>query len=342
MQPEQIAILIVGIFLFLYGIFGAIDFGASFWSMIYIRRHTEAGMIANRFLSPTWEVTNTFLVLLVVAFVSFFPKAAFTFGTVLLVPVSIVLLLISLRSAFMVFAYSVHGYQHTLRIISGIAGFFIPILLISALPVTQGAFIAKQHGLEMLLFQRWLGSPSTYYYMLFGLTSELFLSSLFLADYAREAGKEETYQLYRRNAIIFGPVTLIAAVTTLMVLEPEASWFIQNLKAQSDWYILSILFYLVGYGALWWPASGRESIGKPRIAVLFIVLQYLIASYAYGTAHLPYLVYPYMTVFSGFTSTATFHSLIWVYIGGLAILLPGFYIFWLLFLKDKRYLRQGD
>ncbi len=342
MPAEQIAILIVAIFLFLYGIFGAIDFGASFWSMIYLRKHTEAGAIANRFLSPTWEVTNTFLVLFVVAFYSFFPKAAFTFGTVLLVPVSIVLILISLRSALMVFAYSVEGYRHTLRIISGIAGFFIPILLISALPVTQGAFIAMLNGTETLLFSKWLSSPSTYYYMSFGLTSELFLSSLFLADYAREAGKEKIYQLYRHNAIIFGPITLIAAITTLLVLEPEASWFLTNLKAQGEWYILSILFYLIGYGALWWPASGKESIGKPRVSVLFVVIQYLIASYAYGTAHLPYLVYPFTTVTSGFTGIVTFRSLIWVYLVGLAVLLPGFYVFWRLFLKDKRYLRQGE
>jgi cytochrome d ubiquinol oxidase subunit II len=339
---EQIAILIVGVFLFLYGIFGAIDFGASFWSMVFLRRNTEAGLIANRFLSPSWEVTNTFLVLLVVSFVSFFPKAAFTLGTVLLVPVSIVLVLISLRSAFMVFAHNLHSYQHTLRIISGVAGILIPILLISTLPITQGAFITIKDGTETLLFFKWLSHFSTYYYMLFGLTSELFLSSLFLADYAREAGKEETYQLYRRYAMLLGPITLISAIITLFVLEPEANWLLDNLKAQGEWFLLAILFYLVGYGSLWWPDPKNESIGKPRIAVLLIVFQYGIASYAYATAHMPYIVFPYMTITSGFTGEVTFRALFWVYVVGLAILLPGFYLFWRLFLKDKRYLRQEE
>lgn len=342
MLPEVIASFIVGIFLFVYAIMGAIDFGSSFWSMFYIRRHTDAGVIANRFLSPTWEVTNTFLVLLVVSFVSFFPKAAFTLGTVLLVPVSIVLILISLRSAFMVFAYSVQSYQQTLRIISGIAGLFIPILLISALPVTQGPFIALKNGVETLLTMKWLTSISTYYYMLFGLTSELFLSSLFLADYAKEAGKEETYRVYRRNAIIVGPATLFSAILTILVLEPESKWLLDNLFKQSEWFLLSILFYLIGYSSLWWPDAKKDSTGKPRVAVLLIVVQYMIASYAYASAHMPYIVYPYMTITTGFTGEVTFRALFWVYVVGLAVLVPGFYLFWRLFMKDRRYLRQEE
>jgi cytochrome d ubiquinol oxidase subunit II len=99
MLPEVIASFIVGIFLFVYAIFGAIDFGASFWAMVYLRRNTKAGDIADRFLSPTWEVTNTFLVLLVVSFVGFYPYAAFILGTILLVPVSLVLVLITIRRA---------------------------------------------------------------------------------------------------------------------------------------------------------------------------------------------------------------------------------------------------
>ena len=80
-------------------------FGASFWAMIYNQKRSKAGQVANRFLSPTWEVTNTILVLLVVSMVGFFPKAAYMLGTVLLVPVSIILLLITLRSSFLVLSY---------------------------------------------------------------------------------------------------------------------------------------------------------------------------------------------------------------------------------------------
>lgn len=74
MDDAQIAITILWVFLFIYSIVGSVDFGAGFWAMIYGgRKDTTAGGLANRFLSPSWKVTNVFLVLFVVALVGFFP-----------------------------------------------------------------------------------------------------------------------------------------------------------------------------------------------------------------------------------------------------------------------------
>ncbi|WP_417159807.1 hypothetical protein, partial [Streptococcus pneumoniae] len=101
------------------------------------------------------------------------------------------------------------------RIISGITGLLIPALLITVLPVTEGAYITMSEGKEVLLYGKLLSSPVIYCYMLFGLTSELFLSSLFLADFAREQGSEDAYRIYRRNAIILGPATLVTAIIAL-------------------------------------------------------------------------------------------------------------------------------
>jgi cytochrome d ubiquinol oxidase subunit II len=311
---------------------GSIDFGASFWSMVYSKRYTQAGNIANRFLSPTWEVTNTILVLFVVSFVGFFPKAAYMLGTVLLVPVSLILILISVRSAFMVFAYAVPEYQQALRIVSGITGVLVPALLISALPVTEGGFVEVGDARETLLFGKWLSSPSVYMYMLFGLTSELFLSSLFLADYAKESKDEATFKIYRRNAILFGPITLVVAVITLLALEPEAKWLLHNIRERHWWFILSIIAFVIGYVALW--------LRRSRAAVILVVIQYALATFGYGLAHLPYIVFPHLTVSEAFTNIDTFYSLLGVFTIGLAILLPGFIIFWRLFLKDKKYLQQ--
>ena len=95
----------------------------------------------------------------------------------------LILVLIAVRSTFMVFAYSLPKYQYLLRVISGITGLLIPALLITVLPVTEGAYITMSEGKEVLLYGKLLSSPVIYCYMLFGLTSELFLSSLFLADF---------------------------------------------------------------------------------------------------------------------------------------------------------------
>ena len=66
-------------------------------------------------------------------------KAAFTLATVMFVPVMLILVLVAVRSTFMVFAYSAK-YQYLLRVISGITGLLIPALLITVLPVTEGLY----------------------------------------------------------------------------------------------------------------------------------------------------------------------------------------------------------
>lgn len=103
MTDALLAITVLWGFVFIYAVMATMDFGAGFWSMLYIdRTQTKATNIANRYLSPTWEVTNTFIVALVVAVYSLFPSAAYTLGTVLLIPGSMILLLLALRSAFLV------------------------------------------------------------------------------------------------------------------------------------------------------------------------------------------------------------------------------------------------
>jgi cytochrome bd ubiquinol oxidase subunit II len=341
-QPIEpsIAILAVWVVLYIYSLAGSIDFGASFWAMVHANQETQAGRIANRFLSPTWEVTNTILVLLVVMTIGFFPKAAYMLGNVLIVPVSIILLLITVRSAFMVFAFSVERYRKVLQIVSGLTALFIPALLISALPVTQGGFVQMIQGQAALYFGKWLTSPSIYLYILFGLSSELFLSSLFLADYARESDDDSAYEVYHRYAVLFGPITLLVAVLALYTLEPEAAWLLDRLLRYKMWYVWSIIAFLIGYVSLWWKTKDQK-VGRPRVAMVFVVIQYALATFAYGAAHLPYIVYPYLTVDQAFTQINTFYSLLKVFTIGLAILLPGFVIHWRLFMKDKRYL-EGE
>ncbi|EIT84422.1 cytochrome d ubiquinol oxidase subunit II [Fictibacillus macauensis ZFHKF-1] len=340
MIVEVQAILIIWTFIFIYSIFGSIDFGSGFWALIYNDHRTLAGKMANRFLSPTWEITNVFLVLLVVAFVGFFPKGAFTLGTILLIPVSLILFFLAIRSAFMVFSYSVQGYRKLMFLISGVSGLLIPALLITVLPISQGGFIELVDGKETLLLGKLLASPSLYLYILFGLTSELFLSSLFLGDYSYASKQEGAYRLYRGNALLLGPSTLLAAVLTLLVSQQEASWLIKHLYEQKLWFSLSLASFIIGYVALLLPRKKNTVRGFPRLALLAVIAQYGFASYGYGMAHLPYIVYPRLTIFDAFTATETFYSLLIMYGIGLAILTPGFYIFWRLFLKDRRYLQQ--
>ncbi|MEW9668670.1 cytochrome d ubiquinol oxidase subunit II [Ammoniphilus sp. 3BR4] len=339
---ELIAVSVLWGFVFIYAVMATMDFGAGFWSMVYINREkTNATNISNRYLSPTWKVTNVFIVGIVVALISFFPGATFTLGTVLLVPGSLILLLLSIRSGFLVFSHIADDYRKILTYISGISGLLIPGLLIAVLPITHGGYIETINGVEQLQLGVLFSSPQTYAFIFFAISSTLFLSSLLLADYSNVADEPEAYGVYRRDAVILGPIVLFTTFLIMLTMEAEADWLYTNLMKYFPLLLSSIFIFLIGYSALFIPSGVRKGVkGRPRIAVIAVVTQYLLASYAYGRAHLPYLVYPLVTIESGFTHPATFRAVFISYIVGFVILFPGFIYFWRLFMNDRRYIRQ--
>jgi cytochrome d ubiquinol oxidase subunit II len=343
MDNATVAISILWAFIFAYAILGSVDFGAGFWALMFDRRSgTRAAQIANRYLSPSWEVTNVFLVLIAVALVGFFPRAAFWFGSLLLVPVSLVLLLLTIRSSFMVYSYSTKRFSRPLRWVSGLTGVLIPGLLLSVLPVSLGGFVeVSPEGHPTLLFGKLLASPTEYAHLAFGISSELFLAALFLSDYSHEADETSTYLIYRKAAILLGPLTLLTAVLATYTMAPEASWIVERIGGQWPWFLASIVSFAIGYGALWIKHK-QGAPGQPRVAVTFVIGQYFLASIGYGIAHLPYILHPHLTIGQAITNDAAFRSLLVSYAIGVAILAPGFYLFWRLFLKDKKYISQGD
>ncbi|WP_082235658.1 cytochrome d ubiquinol oxidase subunit II [Halobacillus massiliensis] len=342
MEASTLAITLLWSLLFVYSMLGSMDFGAGFWGMVYTHNsRTSAANIANRFLSPTWEVTNVFLVLFVVSLVTFFPFATNTLSSLLLIPVGLGLVLLTIRTTFMVFASHTSRYREILRITSGVTGLVIPALLVSVLPITLGGFSEMRNdGTEQLLYGKLLTHPTLYTHIAFGLTTELFISAVFLMDYAKEAKDWSAYHTYRKHSLWLGPVSIIIAVLTIGSMPAEASWLIDNIKATPIWFGLSIAFFLLGYGSLFIKKNGVR--GFSRAAMVFIIIQYGIAIYAYGSAHLPYLIYPELTIESSFTNTTVFYKMLIVYGVGFSILIPAFYLFWRLFLKDQRYLKQQE
>ena len=341
MLNAYLAITVLWGFVFIYAVMATMDFGAGFWSMVYFNREkTKATNIANRYLSPTWEVTNTFIVALVVAVYSMFPNGAYTLGTILLIPGSLILLLLSIRSAFLVFSHIADEYEKPLTYISGITGIIIPGLLISVLPITHGKYVDFSAYKQTLDLTGLFTSPNEYAFFGFAITSTLFLSSLLLADYSKASEEYEAYNVYRRDAIIIGPISLLMAFLIMLTLRQEAGWIFHKMMNDLPLLFLSLGCFLVGGIGLFFP-SGKQNIkGRPRVAVIAITVQYLVASYVYGKAHLPYIVYPEVTIHSAFTDPKSFRAVFFSYVAGFVILFPGFIYFWSLFMNDKRYLKR--
>src|SRR5689334_3705475 len=101
MDKLTLAFTALWTFLFLYSLLAAIDFGAGFlfWWAGLTGRNIAARQVIMRYLSPVWETTNVFLVFFIVGLVGYFPRAAATYGVLLLVPAGIALMLLIVRGA---------------------------------------------------------------------------------------------------------------------------------------------------------------------------------------------------------------------------------------------------
>src|SRR5688572_19624109 len=91
-----------------YVLFGGADFGGGVWDLLATgtRRERQRALIANA-IGPIWEANHVWLIVVVVLLFVCFPPAFAAFGTVLHIPLSLMLVGIVLRgSAFVFRAYS--------------------------------------------------------------------------------------------------------------------------------------------------------------------------------------------------------------------------------------------
>src|SRR5699024_11387597 len=93
---------------------------------ILTKQDKKINHLIGRYLNPVWEVTNVFFVFFFVGMVGFFPDTAKYFGTVLLLPASIALILLTIRGSF--YAFENYGPDSKLIWLAmyGLAGLFIP------------------------------------------------------------------------------------------------------------------------------------------------------------------------------------------------------------------------
>jgi cytochrome d ubiquinol oxidase subunit II len=324
---------------FVYAMAGSVDFGATFWQLVCAETgEREAEQVARRYVSPLWEATNVFLVLIAVALVGFFPNAAYAYGTVLLVPGSLILVLLALRGSFLAYGHAGSASPALVRWVTGVTAVLLPALLVSVLPISQGGFVHRVGGTYTLDGAALLRSPTFWAHLVFGLSAGLFISSTFLADYAASAGTEAAYRAFRRRALRTGPLMIGAGVAALFVI-PADPWLQLRLQAEWPWFVGSLVAFLLAYAVLLGPDRPRLAPARPRWAVVFAGVQFALADVAYGLAHAPYLLYPFLPTAAAFSNPAMFAAILRVTLVGMAVVIPGFVWLWRLFVLDPRYTR---
>ncbi|MFC5541674.1 MAG: cytochrome d ubiquinol oxidase subunit II [Bacilli bacterium] len=332
MSLEVLGIIVLWIFLFGYVIVASIDFGAGFfnaYSLLTGRSHILSNII-QRYLSPVWEVTNVFLVFFFVGIVGFFPKTAFYYGTVLLVPVSIAIILLAIRGSYYAFeSYGSRGHKGY-AFAYGVSGLLIPSSLSVVLTISEGGFVEIVDGSPVLDYWALFTSPLTWSIVLLSIASVLYISAVFLTWYAWKAQDLNASELMRKYALTWsGPLMLMAAAIIIQMQEHNPDRF-QNMISIWPMFGVSAILFLLTVWLLW----KKRGLG---LSVGLLILQFLFAFFAYGISHYPYLLYPYLTIYEGFTNQEMAIALVIAFIAGLCLLIPSLYLIFRLFVFNKEY-----
>ncbi|OLN22354.1 cytochrome D ubiquinol oxidase subunit II [Domibacillus antri] len=335
MNLELLGITVLWTFLYGYLIVASIDFGAGFFA--YYARLKKKDHIINdlisRYLSPVWEVTNVFFVFFFVGIVGFFPATAYYYGTALLIPGSVAIILIAIRGSF--YAFNNYGSRDSTfyLFLYGATGLLIPASLSTALTISEGGFLSVTDVEVTFLAKELFTSPFSWSVVFLSIVSVLFISATFLTYYADRADDRQARRTLRQFALFWTTPTIVASLLVFMSLQMHNPVHYDKAVTEYWWMFgLSLLCFSV---ASWFIYIGK----RYGTAFIMVMLQFFFAFFGYGASHLPYILYPYITLHENVTNEAMATALVTVFILGLLLLIPSLILLMKLFLFDADYVK---
>lgn len=322
--PDTLA-AILALSLNAYVLFGGADFGGGVWDMLASgpRRNRQREVIAHA-IGPIWEANHVWLILAIVLTFTCFPPVYARLGTVLHIPLTLMLVGIVLRGS--AFTFRTYDSQHDTtqrrwgRIFSS-ASVITPILLgISIGAVASGRVGTDGRGSFVEQYvEPWL-TPFALSVGLLTLALFAFLAAVFLT---LESTDRELCEDFRRRALGTGvAVFLISAL--VLLLSHDAAPLVRSGLMASPWavplHLLTGAAALTVLAALWFR--------RYRLARLAVGLQVSLIFWGWALAQYPFLLPPSFTVAN---TAAPYPTLRWTLIvlaaGGLVLLPSLWYLF---------------
>ncbi len=298
-----------------YFLLASIDFGAGFYHLLSYRvpGGERVRQAVHTYVNPRWEVTNVFLVLIVVAAAAFFPGLVAVLGTVLLIPVSLVVILFVVRGAFLVFEHY-GGERRLFAIVYSVAGLLILPLLSVVLTLIIDNPVTVQGGVPTFDIFSPLAHPMTYVTALLVLAGEILLSGALVLHY--DPSREDR-DVYRFPVFASAVGVVILGLLELSQLRASAGYAYATM--------MDLLPFMVATGAAFGAAVyliWRDIRRFLLPAFALVVAADVAALLTFAYAHYPYLIYPDITAAAALTN-ASMRSVLLVALGiGLLIVVP--------------------
>jgi cytochrome d ubiquinol oxidase subunit II len=316
---------VLGLSLNAYVLFGGADFGGGVWDLLASgpRRNRQREVIAHA-IGPIWEANHVWLILAIVLTFTCFPPVYARLGTLLHIPLSLMLVGIVLRGS--AFTFRTYDSQHDAvqrrwgRIFSS-ASVITPVLLgVSIGAIASGR--VQEAGIGSFVQQYvepWL-TPFAFSVGLLTLVLFAFLAAVFLTLETRD---RELCDDFRRRALGAGVALFFVSGLVLLLARGQAPLVVTGLVA-SSWaiplHLATAVTAVAVLMALWYR--------RFRLARLGAGLQVSLIFWGWPLAQYPLLVPPDLSVASAAAPDTTLRLVLIILGVGALVLLPSL---WYLF-----------
>jgi len=304
-----------------YVVLGGADFGGGVWDLFALgpRKERQRELIAEA-IGPVWEANHVWLILAIVVLFTCFPPAFARLGTLLHIPLSLVLIGIVLRgSAFTFWRYGADEEQRYWGVVFAIASLITPFLLgTTAGAIASGALGEGGGGdaFYTIYVAPWL-SPFPLSVGLFALVAFAFLAAVYLTLEARERELQEDF---RRRGLASGVGLFLAAVVALL-LSLDGAPRVRDGLVFAAWalplHLLTAAAAVTALAALW--------VRRWRVARAAAVTQVSLILWGWALSQYPYILPPDLSIAGAAAPAATLRLTLGALALGAAVLLPSLY-----------------
>ena len=308
-----------------YVLFGGADFGGGVWDLLASgpRRRRQREVIAHA-LGPIWEANHVWLILAIVLTFTCFPVVYARLGTLLHIPLTLMLVGIVLRGS--AFTFRTYDSQHDAaqrrwgRIFAS-ASVITPVLLgVSIGTVASGRLGRETTGTFVQQYvEPWL-TPFAFSVGLLTLVLFAFLAAVFLTLETRDP---QLCDDFRRRALACGVAVFFASGLVLVLSRREAPLVMEGLL-NSPWaiplHLATGVTAIIVLAALWHR--------RFRLARIGVGLQVSLIFWGWPLAQYPLLLPPDLTIADGAAPDTTLRLvLIILAVGGIVLLPSLWYLF---------------
>jgi cytochrome bd ubiquinol oxidase subunit II len=322
--PQVVAALLA-LSLNAYVLFGGADFGGGVWDLLASgpRRDRQRAVIAHA-IGPIWEANHVWLILAIVLTFTCFPPVYARLGTVLHIPLTLMLVGVVLRGS--AFTFRTYDSQHDAtqrrwgRIFAS-ASVITPVLLGVSIGAVASGRVGRpgSGGFVEGFVEPWL-TPFAFSVGLLALTLFAFLAAVFLT---LETQDPQLCEDFRRRALGSG-VAVFFASGLVLLLSHGAAPLVRTGLLSSPWaiplHLATGVTAVAVLAALWFR--------RFRLARIAVGLQVTLIFWGWPLAQYPLLIPPDISIARAAAPDTTLRLvLITLAIGGVLLLPSIWYLF---------------